>query len=646
MAELSRRLGFFGVLALSFTALLGTGTFLGVAVGAGIAGEASLVSWLIIILISLLMSFVFAELSGMFPGAGGIYEFAKQTYGRTFSFLTGWTTWLMSMIGAVALIVAGLFYTLGNHYGPWVSLGFAALTIIILSIIAAYGIDVSARIVLVLTGLLIGTYLILLIPAWIHADLSTLIPLQVQPINLVWVVVFLLAETFFGWEAAAFFSDETRNPRRTIPAAIIVGTIIVNVMVLVSAAVTFALLPVEVIADSPTPLVTLAEHVLESAPWVPLVIMIVVSLNLFASALSHVVWMPRLLYAMAKDRLFLHQFSEVSEKTRTPVKATVFTMIALLTILFIAFITSQGDLERYVFLLEILTPIALLTYLMMVIAIPILRVRKPKAERSFKMPLGSIISVVLSGLFVYLIVNWVLSVPAAGDKLLFVVSLVLLGVPLYLLVESYYDPAFITRMNNALFTILPKNRYDKRARDDIFIFLEELEGKRILEIGSASGRLTEELLIGVGTQGKVIASSFSNVELDYLRGRLSRFYHLHPNAGKVTLIHDTEHFNRVPPEVPEVDAIISSGFLSYIQDFDRFLSDAASKLAKGGKVIFIDYIHQFHLIPDPDLLSNLPELERRFKNHGFSIRVRVEQGTLHDRLVIYGVSGMGSIPYI
>jgi amino acid efflux transporter len=645
MAELSRRLGFFGVLALSFTALLGTGTFLGVAVGAGIAGAASLTSWLIIIVISILMSFVFAELAGMFPGAGGIYEFAKQTYGRTFSFLTGWTTWLMSMIGAVALIVAGLFYTLGNTYGPYVSLAFAALTIIVLSIIAAYGIDLSARIVLLLTGLLIGMYLFLLIPAWIQADLSML-TFSIQPVNLVWVVVFLLSETFFGWEAAAFFSDETRNPRHTIPAAIIVGTLIVNVMVLVSAVLTFAILPLETIADSPAPLVTLAEHLLSAAPWAPLVIMLIVSLNLFASALSHIVWMPRLLYAMAKDRLFLHQFSEVSEKTKTPVKATVFTMFALLAILCIAFITSQGDLDRYVFLLEILTPIALLTYLMMVIAIPILRVRKRTVERSFTMPMGSLLSLILSGVFIYLIANWVLSVPAAGDKLLFVISLVLLGVPLYLLVESYYDPAFITRVNNALFTILPKNRYDERARDDIFIFLEELEGKRILEIGSASGRLTEELLIGVGPSGTVIASSFSDVELDYLRGRLSRFYHLHPKAGQVMLIHDKEHFNRVPPEVPRIDAIISSGFLSYIQDFDRFLTDAASKLDRGGKVIFIDYIHQFHILPDPDLLSDLPELERRFKAHGFSIRVRVEKGAFHDRLVIYGVSGMGPIPFI
>lgn len=639
MAELSRRLGFFGVLALSFTALLGTGTFLGVAVGAGVAGDASLTSWVIVILISLLMSFVFAELAGMFPKAGGIYEFAKQTYGRTFSFLTGWTTWLMSMIGAVALIVAGLAYTLRGYYPDWVMLGFASLIIIVLSIIAAYGIDVSARLVIILTALLIGMYLLLLIPAWFLADITTIFPLEIQPFSLVLVAVFLLAETFFGWEAAAFFSEETKNPRRTIPLAIIVGTIIVNLMVLISAAVTFALLPAEVIADSPAPLVTLAEVILESAPWVPLAIMIIVSLNLFASALSHVVWMPRLLYAMAKDRLFLHQFSEVSEKTKTPLKATMFNMIALLLILQIAF-------GSYIFLLEILTPIALLTYLLMVIAIPILRWRRRDVERSFKMPLAHIICAALVALFTYLIINWVLTVPLAGDKMLFITSLVLLGVPLYLLVESYYDPAFITRMNNALFPILPKNRYDERARDDIFIFLEELEGKRLLEIGSASGRLTEELLIGVGKNGSVIASSFSSVELEYLRGRLSRFYHLHPSAGHVTLIHDTEHFNRVPPEVPEVDAIISTGFLSYIQDFDRFLSDAAGKLTKGGKVIFIDYIHQFHVLPDPDLLSNLPALEAKFKKHGFSIRVRVERGTFNDRLVIYGVSGLGTIPFI
>lgn len=639
MAELSRRLGFFGVLALSITALLGTGTFLGASVGASIAGKASLASWLILFGISILMSFVFAELAGMFPSSGGVYEFAKQTYGRTFSFLTGWTSWLMGSIGIVALVVTALRYSMQDAYPTWVLIVLAGVTIVVLNILVAYGIDASAKVVIVLTLLLFGAYIALLVPAWLHTNILNVFPIPTKPHNLVFVAVFLLAESFFGWEAATYLADETRDPRHTIPAAIITGSILVGVLVLVSVFLLFSILPVSTIADSPAPLITLAQHLFGSAPWIPIAIMIVVSLNLISSAVSGVVSMPRLLYAMAKDRLFLHQFAHVSEKTKTPVKATVFQTIVLLVLLLIAF----GD---YTFLLDMLVPLALIMYLLMILAIPILRLRKPHERRTFKMPLGIPISLGLAGFFVFLLENWLVTVPSAPDKMLFVTSMVLLGVPLYLLVESYYDPAFITRMNNALFPILPKNRYDERTRDDIFIFLEDLERKTVLEIGSASGRLTEEFLIGVGQEGTVIASSFSEIELEYLRGRLSRFYKLHPNAGKVMLIHDEEHFNRVPPEVPRVDAIISSGFLSYVQDFDRFLSDAASKLTKGGRVIFIDYIHQFHVLPDPEFLSDLGALEARFKKHGFSIRVRVDHGVFRDRLIIYGVAGLGTIPFI
>lgn len=639
MAELSRRLGFFGVLALSITALLGTGTFLGASVGASIAGKASLASWLILFCVSILMSFVFAELAGMFPSSGGVYEFAKQTYGRTFSFLTGWTSWLMGSIGVVALIVTALRYSLQSSYPNWVLLAFASLVIIVLNIVAAYGIEASARVVLILTLLLFASYIALLVPALLHTNLLDVFPIPTKPHNLVFVAVFLLAESFFGWEAATYLADETRNPRRTIPAAIITGSILVGVVVLLSVFTIFSILPVQTIADSPAPLVTLAQHVFGHVPWIPIVIMVVVSLNLISSAVSGVVSMPRLLYAMAKDRLFLHHFAQVSERTRTPVKATIFETIVLLVLLLIAF-------GNYTFLLEMLIPLALVMYLLMILAIPILRLRKPHEPRTFKMPLGILLSLGLAGFFVFLLENWLVTVPSAPDKMLFVTSMVLVGVPLYLLVESYYDPAFITRMNNALFPILPKNRYDERTRDDIFIFLEDLEGKTILEIGSASGRLTEEFLIGVGQNGTVIASSFSEIELEYLRGRLSRFYHLHPSAGKVMLIHDEEHFNRVPPEVPRVDAIISAGFLSYVQDFDRFLSDAAGRLTKGGRVIFIDYIHQFHVLPDPEFLSDLSELEARFKKHGFSIRVRVDHGLFRDRLIIYGVAGLGTIPFI
>lgn len=640
MAELSRRLGFFGVLALSFTALLGTGTFLGAEVGASIADQASITSWLVIFGFSILMSFVFAELAGMFPSSGGVYEFAKQTYGRTFSFLTGWTNWLMGSVGIVALVVAALQYSLQAYYPDWVLILFACAIIIVLSIVAAYGIDASAKLVIVLTVLLLVMYAALLIPAWLRADPTAILPIQTQPYNLVFVAVFLLLETFFGYEAAAYLADETKRPRRTIPLAIIVGTIAVIALALISLIVTFALVPIDAIKDpSSPPLVDLAQVVFGPVPWIALAIMVIVALNLLASAVSGIVSMPRLLYAMAKDRLFLHQFSEVSERTKTPLKATVFQTFVLLGLLLIAF-------GNYTFLLELLIPLALLMYLLMVLAVPILRLRKPNAARTFKMPLAIPLSLLLAGFFVFLIGNWVITVPGAGDKLLFISSLVMLGVPLYLLVESYYDPAFITKVNNALFPILPKNRYDEATRDDIFIFLEDLEGKRVLEIGSASGRLTEELLVAVGRDGEVVASSFSEVELEYLRGRLSRFYELHPSAGRILLVHDTEHFSRIPPEVPQVDAIISSGFLSYVQDFDRFLASAAAKLSKGGRIIFVDYIHQFHVLPDPEFLSDLGALEERFKTHGFSIRVRVQKGGFHDRLIIYGVSGVGTIPFI
>src|SRR3989338_5869355 len=110
MAELKRVLGFWSILSLAIASILGTGLFFGAAIGSSHSGNASILAWAILSILAVYISMHFAELASMYPKAGGIYEFSKHTYSRFFSFLMGWTAWIVGNLSTALLVVAAIDY--------------------------------------------------------------------------------------------------------------------------------------------------------------------------------------------------------------------------------------------------------------------------------------------------------------------------------------------------------------------------------------------------------------------------------------------------------------------------------------------------------------------------------------------------------
>jgi amino acid transporter len=91
---------------------MGTGIFFLPALGAEIAGAASIISWAIMSAFAIYVAMCFAELCSMFPSAGGVYEFCKQAYGRIPSFVIGWLTLIAGNITIAMLIIGAISYLL------------------------------------------------------------------------------------------------------------------------------------------------------------------------------------------------------------------------------------------------------------------------------------------------------------------------------------------------------------------------------------------------------------------------------------------------------------------------------------------------------------------------------------------------------
>src|SRR3989344_7722522 len=168
MAELKRVLGFWTILSLAISSIMGTGLFFGVAVGSAQSGNASILAWVILSFVALYISMYFSELSSMYPSAGGIYEFSKHAYNRFFSFMMGWVAWIVGNLSTALLVVAAINYLIPNQSQAFLKVGICVAFIIILNVIAFLGIEASGFVLVFFAVISIGVILMPVIPGLSH----------------------------------------------------------------------------------------------------------------------------------------------------------------------------------------------------------------------------------------------------------------------------------------------------------------------------------------------------------------------------------------------------------------------------------------------------------------------------------------------
>ena len=635
MAELKRALGFGTILSLAIASIMGTGMFFGAAIGASYSGNTSIIAWVILSFVAVYTSTFFGELVAMFPKAGGVYEFSKHAYNRFISFLMGWLAWIVGNLTTALLIVAAIDYLIPDPSQFFTKIIISIVLIIILNIIAFYGIEASGYVVVIFVILSISIILSVIFPGMFHMDLSNLTPFFAFGIVPILVTIFFIAECFFGWESATYLSEETINPEKTIPKALVYGTAIVGVLATLISLVSLGVIPWQILtANLTAPLSLVFERIYGSFGKI---LNYGVFIALIGSAASGVITMPRLILALARDKLFVSQLSDIHPKYKTPYKAILFQAIISILVLGMAF-------GKYKTLLTLLLPLGLIMYILVILAIPILRHKYPNVKRTFKAPFANIGSILVTLFLLSLMVLWLMEESASWQILQLGLSFVAVGIPIYLLLEIYYDPDFIVKVNDllayfTLFTeriILPKS-----VRKEILTLLGNIRNKTILEFGCSVGTLTLHLAESVKPNGKVYATDLSKKDLIITKNRMVRRGHEH-----VIVIHDEHQVNRVHPDVPYVDAVVSVGMMGYMQDVKKVLLDMRELMPYGGKIVFVDYADFFKVIPNVAWLSSDATIEKLFREAGFSVFVTRKKGLFWNYVYVYGIKYEQDIPYI
>ncbi|MEM0231340.1 MAG: amino acid permease [Candidatus Woesearchaeota archaeon] len=625
MSELKKELGFWQVFALVLGSLVGSGFFFGSSIAAGYAGNLSIIAWAILGLISVYISSLFGELVALFPKAGGAYEYSKQAYGRPVSFIIGWLVWLVANIEFAMLILVALDYLISptTPYYNIIRMAISILFILLMNYITYLGIEASSVTLITFSAITISVAIAVIIPGAFRIQLSNFSPFFTHPISSIFLTMFFLLETYFGWEAATFLAEETKEPERVVPRALVLGSATMAIMGLLLAFVSLGMFGWQFLSGLNAPLATMAESLFGETGRI--IIGLGVYFTMMGSAAVGIITTPRLIYALARDRLFLSQMVKIHPTHKTPYNAIIFQTIVGILMLFIG-------MGKYQVFLSLVVPLSLIMYIPIILAVTILRFKKPFLERKFKAPFGVIGPILISIFFIFIIWNWLQSMPSSINLFLLGISLTASGIPVYFLLQLYYNPKAIILVNDffAYLAFLTENYFLPRGvRDEILELLGNIKDKKVLEFGCGVGTLTMHLAEAVTKKGRVYATDISEREIKITRGRLKRAGHEH-----VIVLHEKK--DSIHRQIKKIDAAVSVAALGYIQDLKYVLKEINSRLKKHGRIVFLEYDKFFWILPNIEWLSDDNRIKEIFRECGFYVQVERKQGLFWQYIYIYG----------
>lgn len=366
------RLGFWEVTISGIGIILGAGIYALIGAAAGTAGNALWLSFVISALVAFFTALSYMELSSMMPNVGAEYEYANRAVGRQVAMVIGWLIIFSGIIGA-ATVSLGFAGYLANLLPVPVFLA-AILLIAVLCGILLVGVKESALVAVVFTLVEVGGLVLIIvagIPYLGRVDYMEM-PLGLTGVLSAAALVFF---AYQGFEEMVKFSEETREPERTIPLALITALVVSTVLYIFVCASAVSVVGWEALAASPAPFATVA-----SAAWGGDASILMSVIALFATANTVLMMMfasSRISYGMARAGALPPFMAKVHADRHTPwISIILVGGGALLFMLAgdIAFVANIANFTLFV------------TFVVVNLSVIILRYREPRSVRPFTIP--------------------------------------------------------------------------------------------------------------------------------------------------------------------------------------------------------------------------------------------------------------------
>ena len=440
--KLDRQLGLFDSTMMVIGIVIGSGIFMTTGLMADALPSASLIliAWLLGGLQMLAGALTYAELGAAMPKAGGQYVYLREAYGSLPAFLFGWVAFIAYLSGtnaAIAVAVSehlGSFYPLFSTETSMFSFGifsisggkvFALFLIMGLSLINYCGVVFGKWIQNIFTVLKIGTILLFAI-AGLFMSSGHHLDLSLNPTHMgfgailtgMGIALVAVNWTVGGWDYITLAAGEIKDPKKNIPLALLMGTVVILVLYFL----------INITYLKAQPMATLAGEVKVGEATARVLygngiaglFTGVIIISMFGSLNGNILVGPRVTYAMAKDNLFFSSAAHVHPRFHTPGNAIIIQGV------WACILTLSGTFE------ELITLVVFVNFMLWIAAastVFVLRKKQPDLERPYKVwgyPYVPAFFIIFS--FAIMINTFI----ASPQQSLMGIGLTLLGIPAYL----------------------------------------------------------------------------------------------------------------------------------------------------------------------------------------------------------------------
>ncbi len=406
--ELNRVVGLMDLTALGIGAIVGTGIFVIIGEAIGLAGPSIILSFVLAGVTCAFSALSYAELASTMPVAGSAYSYSYATLGEFAAWIIGWDLILEYGLSVAAVAVGWGGYVqelLDSFFGIQLSTAISAppgeggefnlpAIVLVLSITAllCLGVRESARTNSIMVFIKIGILLLFIALGITAFSADNFDPFFATDFSGTEEAAALIFFAYIGFDAVSTSGEESREPEKHLPIAILASLAIATVLYIAVATVASGALPFEDLAGDDAPLATVLSEG-AGLEWGADLISIGALIAITSVVLTILYGQTRIAFSMSRDGLLPRGLSKVWEARKTPVIITA--GFGILTAALAAFLPLSE-------LAELVNIGTLFAFFVVNIGVIILRRSQPDMERGFRVPFVPVFPLIGAALCVYL----------------------------------------------------------------------------------------------------------------------------------------------------------------------------------------------------------------------------------------------------
>jgi basic amino acid/polyamine antiporter, APA family len=413
--ELRRSIGPVGLTALGVGAIIGTGIFVVIGKGAEIAGPALVFSFVLAALTCVFSALSYAELSSAVPVSGSAYTFSYATLGELVAFIIGWDLILEYGVSVAAVAVgwggninefllAAFGFELPDAISKSPSEGGmfnipAIVVVALITVLLTLGTRESARANAVMVAVKLAILVFFIVTAFTAFNGAHFEPFAPDGWGGVTAAAGIIFFAYIGFDAVSTGSEESNNPGRDLPIAVIGSLLISTVLYVLVSVAAVGVAPIETLTGSDAPLAAALRQG-AGIPWAGGLLALGALVAITSVVLVIMYGQTRIFFAMCRDGLMPRRLAHVHPRYGTPARLTIgFGII-------IAILAAFVPLGQIVELVNIGT---LFAFVLVNLGVIILRRTKPDMPRPFRVPLVPLLPLLGIACCVYLMAQLPLS---------------------------------------------------------------------------------------------------------------------------------------------------------------------------------------------------------------------------------------------